>query len=642
MKDHPIVVDIEGYAIESRPKYPPVPTGISIKEFGQPAEYLSWGHVSENNTTFAAAKRRLKEQLKNRDWLMHNASFDCDVIETHLGVKMPEWNRIHDTMWLLFLHNPNLKNLGLKPSSEEILGWPSDEQDAVADYLCSTQPVDGVRISRGKQSATYYMKYIPWCPGDIIGSYARGDVERTEALFEKLHPSIIQRGMSEAYDRERRLMPVLLDMERRGVRVDLDRLCQDVSTYQVAQQKIDEWLRKKLGVNPFFNLDSDAFVEALLSAGLADQALLGVTESGKIATNKDAIARGVTDKQVAAVLQYRAQLHTCLDTFLVTWLKMAEESNGLIYTTWNQVRGEGRGARTGRLSSSPNFQNIPKSFNPLFAHEKKGLPPSPIRGLPPLPKIRSYVIPYEKDHVLIDRDWNQQELRIMAHFGDGALLERYKENIWLDMHDTVKEDLLRMANMDVPRDSVKTVNFGIIYGMGVGELARRTDQTEADARALKKTIVNLYPEIGDLYSTTRALARANEPLWTWGGRENYCEPPTRDKKTGALIDWSYKMVNTMVQGSAGDAIKESMIRLQDAAPKDHHILLQVHDQICSSVPRDQIVKGHRIMREAMESLQFDVPMLSEGKWSATNWAELQPFDKRGIQVAVGLPEQRGK
>jgi DNA polymerase I-like protein with 3'-5' exonuclease and polymerase domains len=358
---------------------------------------------------------------------------------------------------------------------------------------------------------------------------------------------------------------------------------------------------------------------------------MGVTESGKIATNKQALAAGVTDKQLAAVLQYRAQLHTSVDTSLTTWLGMAEASGGFIYSNWNQVKGEGRGARTGRLSSSPNFQNIPKSWKPLFSHEKKGLPQAPFRNLPPLPLCRSYIIPYRDDHVLIGRDFSQHELRILAHFGDGELLARYRADQWIDMHDTVKDDLLRLAGREITRDTAKTLNFSLLYGMGIGEMARRLILTVDDAKMLKKAVLDLYPELEDLYKTTRALARSDEPIVTWGGREAFCEVPTKDK-TGKFIDWSYKLPNYLIQGSASDAAKEAIIRYADAAPKEHFLLLTVHDEILASVPRCDIVCGHDTMRSCMESLEFDVPNLTEGKFSATNWAALTPYDKRGVTL----------
>lgn len=631
---YPTTIDFETRAIESRPTYPPEPIGVSIKLWGRPSHYYAWGHKTNNNCTKAQAVKALKAAVKGGPTLYHHAKFDTDVMETKMGIPMPRWQDTHDTTFLLFLHDPNMKNIGLKPSAEEILGWPSDEKDMLGDWLCANQPVPGVKISKGPKSDSYFMKFLEWAPGDLTGTYAAGDTDRTEALFEKLYESIIARGMSEAYDRERRLMPVLLAMEKRGVRVDLPKLRSDVALYQGVQKKIDEWLIDRFSLSRFFNLDSKEFVEVLIAAGVADRDLLGVTVSGQTATNKLAIAAGVADKQIGALLQYRAQLHTCLAVFLTPWLAMAEASEGFIFTTWNQVRGDNKGARTGRLSSSPNFQNLPRSFKPLFQHEKKGLPKTPIKALPPLPLCRSYIIPYRDDHILIDRDWSQNEIRILAHFGDGALLAKYLENVWMDVHEMVRLDLKATFGKDVERTAVKTLNFALLYGMGIGTLAERLGVTVDEAKKLKKSVLALYPEVDDLYKTMRQLAKEEQPLVTWGGREAYCEPPTKDKKTGKLIDWSYKMPNVLIQGSAGDGAKESAIRYADTAPADHLLLLTVHDEYLVSVPRCDLKRGHDILRAAMEGLDFDIPMLSEGKWGV-NWAELKTYDKAGVVVDHG-------
>lgn len=635
----PLVLDFETHAIQSRPAYPPEPIGVSLKEFGQPAEYLAWGHKTGNNTTKEKALKHLKKVTKGRDVLCHNYAFDIEVLEKHCDIAIPHWSRSHDTMWVLFLYDPNMKSLGLKQSAEEILGWPADERDAVREWLLENQPVPGVKISRGPKNEHYYMKYLSWAPGDLVGKYANGDVERTEAIFEKLHSNIIARGMGAAYDRERRLFPVLNAMEKRGVRVDLSRLRQDVSDYSEIQVKIDAWLRQKLGRDEFFNLDSDAFVDALVEAGLADVTLMGLTKTGKISTNKEAIANGVTDKQTAAVAQYRAQLHTALDTFMRTWLKMAEASGGFIYTTWNQVRGSGKGARTGRLSSTPPFMNIPKIFSPIFSHEEEGLPVSPIENLRPLPMMRSYVIPYRDDHVLIDRDYAQCEPRILAHFGDSSLMESYTSDPWMDVYNLMRADLSKALGLDVSRQAMKTLLLALIYGMGAPELARRLGVSLEEARRWKAAVFRVFPEVSEIYQVTRAMARKNEPVVTTGGRENYCEPPGKNKTTGAAIDWSYRLPNTMIQGSAADEVKEAMIRYAEAAPEDHLMLIQIHDQLLVSVPKDQIVIGHDILRYAMQSIGLDVPLLSEGKWSPDNWASLRPFDEKGVMVAENLPEQ---
>lgn len=412
----PVVIDFETLGIESRPKYPPIPVGVSIKYPGKKAKYWAFGHPSGNNCSFGEAKTELAKAWAHKDGVLcQNAKFDVDVAECHFDFKPLPWDKVHDTLFLLFLDDPHQIELGLKPSAERLLGLPPEEQDAVGEWLIANQPVPGVRISRSKQSDHYFGRYIFLAPGDLVGKYANGDVERTEAIFNLLWQKTADREMLVAYNRERKLAPILLRMERRGVPVDHRRLRADVDNYNEWRAKIDAWIIKTIKAPADINLDSgQQLIDAMVGAKKVDVDLVPRTPTGKFQTNKEALLLGVTDKVLLAVLKYRTQLKTCLGTFMEPWLATADASGGLIYTTWNQTKstesGGAVGTRTGRLSSTPNFQNIPKEFNPIFAHDEtdpvkaKKLPKCPFKDLPPLPLVRSYVVPF-KGHVFVDRDY---------------------------------------------------------------------------------------------------------------------------------------------------------------------------------------------------------------------------------------------
>jgi DNA polymerase I-like protein with 3'-5' exonuclease and polymerase domains len=138
-----------------------------------------------------------------------------------------------------------------------------------------------------------------------------------------------------------------------------------------------------------------------------------------------------------------------------------------------------------------------------------------------------------------------------------------------------------------------------------------------------------------MYSDMRARARAGIPIRTWGGREYYCEKPKL--VDGRVREFDYKLVNILVQGSAADCTKEAIIRF-DAACKNlgrqerWFTLLNVHDQITVSAPVGEMAEAMEVLRVAMESVEFDVKILSEGAVSTTNWAELKDYDKKGILV----------
>lgn len=637
MAEKIITIDFETKKIMPRPDYPPRPVGVSIKEGSKPSVYYAWGHPTENNCDFAKACRILQDLWKSAlagKWrlLFHNAKFDIDVAETFCGCPRLPWDCYHDTLFLLFLDDPHAESLSLKPSAARLLGMPPEEQDAVMDWLLANFTIDGKKPGVGPNGQYYWAAYISEAPGGLVGKYARGDVDRTYKLFQLLWKSIVARGMKEPYDRERRLLPHLIDNERQGARVDTSKLEADIGAYEVALKKLEDgFLKKKLGD---INFDSDAeLAKAMLEKGLLAEDRLLLTPGGKYSMNKESVGRAVVDPAWSGLLAYRAQLNTCLRTFMKNWHGMAVRSNGLIFTSWNQVRatadGGTVGARTGRLSSSPNFQNIPKPMEAELKKLKK------LCGifLPQLPAVRSYIVPYQKGWVLIDRDYSQQELRILAHFEDGILSKAYADDPWLDMHEYVRTLLEEQYGKDYGRGPVKTTNFGLIYGMGYDLLAAKAGVDKETAKDIKQSILRLFPGLGAMNRDMKARAVEDRPIRTWGGREYYCEPPKmmKNKRTGKMEmrTFDYKLINVLVQGSAGDCTKEAWIRMADGKPKDMPLYFTVHDEFMASCPKGKMKKYMEYMREKMESVEFDVPMLSDGKWSPENWAACKTYDKKG-------------
>ena len=625
----PSTVDFETHAIADRPHYPPVPAGVSVKHWGKPPRYYAWGHLTDNNSTWAEARAAVAAAYRNTDGVcFHHGKFDLDVAETHLGLAPPPWDRCHDTMFLAYLDDPHQRDLGLKPQAVRVLGEPPEERDAVIEWLVTHQPVPGIKISRSKQSPHYAMKYLPWAPGGLVGTYANSDTTRTEGLFKALwKKTVVEREMAEPYDRERRLQPLLLAAERRGLAVPMDRLEADVASYGQVLTNLDRWLFKRLGTE--LNLDSgDQLIEHLLRGGLADESLVGLTAKGKLRSDKETLQGAVTDPQLGAALAYRAGLVTCLRTYLVNWWEMAQASGGTIHTNFHQTRGDDGGTRTGRLSCTW-FMNMPKVFEPLFkdsGHPRH--PAAPLKGLPLLPRCRSYIVP-RKGYIFIDRDYSQQEPRILAHFDGKLLLNAYVADPWIDFHDYAKAELEKMG-LFYERKPVKNTNLGLIYGMGVPKLAAKNGMTVGDAGTLKAAVLQLYPGLADMYKEMKRRARVGEPIRTWGGREYYCEAPRVVE--GRLRTYDYKLVNLLIQGSGADCTKEAILAYHELKHPDDHYLLPVHDQNLAEVPAGRRDDGMARLKQAMESVKFEVPMLSEGDWSATSWADLEPYDKKGKRV----------
>lgn len=668
---NPTTVDFETHGIEGRPDYPPVPVGVSIKKWGKRAHYYAWGHLSgEHTCDQATAVRALKEAYATPDGvLFQNAKFDVDVANHHLGLPILPWQKIHDSMFLIYLEDPRRTTFSLKPSAEHFLDMPPEEQDAVKAWILDKDNKKWIESHLGLDAndkqitvkPSEFGKYICYAPASVVGPYANGDTDRTEKLFRKLWASIVKRGMKDAYDRERRLMPHLLQSERQGIRLDVKRLSKDVDDYTKVLESIDALIRKKCR-SQRLNVDSNAdLADAMIAAGLADEGLMGYTKTGKVSTNKDAIREGVTDPEMKALMSYRGPLTTCMKTFMMPWLATASRSDGLLFTNWNQVKqGDGKnrvGTSTGRLSSTPNFQNIPKEFAQLVKLlQFLTLRPNPkprevqaskvklaalekklrlAKGLPPLPLCRSYVVPYTPDHVLLDRDYSQQELRLLGYYEGGPLYDSYMEDVWLDVHDKTRILILEIVGMEYERTPVKNTNFGIIYGQGASSLAVKNNISIEESKQLYKAILEVFPGIGELQEDMKDRAKHDEPIRTWGGREYFCEPDQYIEKFKRVMSFDYKLLNLLIQGGAADATKEAAIRYCDAKPADDYFMLNVHDQFTSSAPKTRMHQSMLLMRDCMESLEIEIPLKTEGKWSDKNWASLVDYDKAGVTVYKG-------
>jgi DNA polymerase I-like protein with 3'-5' exonuclease and polymerase domains len=638
----PVTIDFETASIQGRPAYPPVPVGVSIDyNDGRQPKYYGWGHPSGNNCTLEYAKSKLWEVWNDPDKLLlfHHAKFDVDVAVTHMGCNMPHWSRIHDTLYLIFLADPYASSFSLKPSSERLLKMKSVEQDSVRQWLIANKIV--------KKSDKHWGAHIAKAPCRLVGQYAKGDVVRARKLFNMLYPFVSKRGMMEAYDRERELMPILLENERQGIRVDLNLLRADVEKYKKALKRAELAISKILGQKERIDFNKKKVLGDILFKKKAIRNWT-LTKTGRRSTAKNALTKEqYKDPKLFLAISYRNKLNTCLSTFMEPWLRTAEKlvfgtsmyserypllheltgkPIGRIFTNWNQVRQSNSGdnlagARTGRMSTNPNFQNIPKSFydkGDNYEHPKF------IRGLPELPLCRKYILP-DNGHVFGHRDYNQQEFRILSHFEGDVLQKEYLSAPKFDLHNFVQRRIQEVTGTHYQRRHVKTLNFGMLYGMGVARLAKTLGCTVEEARALKDAQRKAIPGLKAIEYELKGIARRGEVMGTWGGREYPCEP---DKEIGYENDGTpilrkqdYKLLNYLIQGSAADCTKQAVINYSKI--RQHgRFLVTVHDEINISVPRKHLRSEMKLLQQAMESVKFNVPMLTDGK-SGKNWAELK-------------------
>lgn len=609
------VIDFETKAIDDRPRFPPEPVGVSIRKAGsRKGKYYAWNHPTGNNCTYAEGRKALQQvwEDSHTPLLFHNAKFDYAVATEKMGLPTLPWERIHDTLFLLFLFDPH-SGLSLKPASEKHLGLPPEEQDAVQDWLIEQKIV--------RRDNKRWGAHICDAPGDLVGKYADGDTDRTLRLFRHFYPMLAKTGMGEAYDVERELMLHLLRAEQEGVRVDVDRLRQDVVAYRKAFDRVEGWMRKELGEPELDFAKKGQLADALDKAGIFTDWVL--TKTGKRSTSKENMTfERFNDKKFARALNYRNRLQTSLSTFLEPWLGYAEESGGRIHTNWNQVKeyhagGGAAGVRSGRISSSrPNLANIPLEFDDAEF-------PRHLRGLPHLPYMRSYILPNEGE-VFLSRDYSQQELRILAHFIEGPFQQAYLRDPRMDAHVWVQRQIEAATGRAMDRSRVKTLNFADLYGMGAKLLAERMGVDLHTARRLRQTKRQMMAGLEEMERELKTMGKAGEPIVTWGGRLYYVEEARFSPEYGRWMSFEYKLPNYLIQGSAADCTKRALNRYF-ATRKDSSFLVQVYDEINISAPPGAVKKEMEILREAMESVEFDVPMLSEGE-QGPNWHELVPYE----------------
>lgn len=626
-----ITIDFETKAIGPRPnRYPPEPVGVSIKWGSQPSHYYAWGHLSGgNNCSFEQAFTALeKAWMSGEPLLFHHAKFDVAVANECLGLPVPPWELIHDTMFLIFLLDPHARTTGLKPLAADMLGMPLEEQDAVHDWIMARKAQieqhTGEKVTKKNAGA-----FIWIAPGDLVGTYANGDTDRTFGLFQHMRPLVERYGMDEAYDRERQLMPILMENERLGLRIDRERLERDVAKFQAAFESV-EWSMRTFLNAPDLNFDADRDVaQVLLDRGIVPEENWALTKgradgSGKqLSMSKDNLHpdlfTGPGGQQVASALGYRNRLATCLKMFMQPWLEQSA-ARGTIHTNWHQTRGaEQGGTRTGRPSTSdPNLLNLSKKWE----GRDDGYQHPAFLALPELPLVREYVLA-DDGHTFTHRDFSGQELRIFGHFEKGDLHAQYQRDPGTDVHAFVAADLTRVSGRDFIADDkrtrVKTLNFQSIYGGGVPALQKKLRCSLVEAKELKQLHDQALPGRKILADEIKRVVRSGLPISTLGGRLYFPEEPGPDGRSK-----EYKLTNYLIQGSAADLTKQAIIDWHvfnlSLMPDDRaRFLITVYDEINISAPTQHKMRHMLALREVMNvpRLGMTVPMLSDGKWGAS-------------------------
>jgi DNA polymerase I len=304
---------------------------------------------------------------------------------------------------------------------------------------------------------------------------------------------------------------------------------------------------------------------------------------------------------VAKMLDYR-QLAKLKSTYVDALPQLVNPRTGRVHTSYNQTV-----AATGRLSSSdPNLQNIP-------ARTELGR------------EIRKAFIAETDDRCLLSADYSQIELRILAHLSqDATLIESFR--LGEDVHRRTASKIFGIPPEEVTsvqRARAKTINFGVIYGMGPMRLAREIDISLEEAKRFIEVYFATYPGVHQYTVESVHKARERGYATTLMGRRRYL-PELFSDNQGMRVAAEYMAVNTPVQGSSADIIKLAMINIHTRLRREQltaQMLLQVHDELVFEVPLAELdVVKPLVVEEMEQAVQLDVPIKAD-VGAGRNWFE---------------------
>ena len=602
----PIFLDFESEAIAPRPDYPPKPVGLAVLDRTNQFEtkYWSFGHSVENNCTFQDVRQLLVRIWETgRSICFHNSMFDSCIIHEKYGLPYLPAERVHDTLILAFLHDPFARSLSLKELCKDWMGILPSERDELFEWLVANVPE---AAKKPKQAGAY----IARGPGGLVGKYALADVYLTAQLYD--FTAKVRETMPEAYLREMKLLPVLLKNSRLGVRVDRDGLNGALNKALTDTAMCDQWLNEYFD-NTEINYNSGAqLVKAIFAKGVNDSTKQWpASDKGTPLSDKETIKDFVTDPTLSSVLRHRDLLVKLTGTYIEPWLAQSA-SSGRIYTEWNPVRGEAGGTRTGRLSAKPTLQTMP-------TRGPKTPLPEVLQSLT-IPMVRKFILP-DEGHVMVAADFQAQELRLFAHFENGKLAEVYRKDPNADLHTFAANLMGEKAGRIIPRDYAKTLSFGILYGAGPKKIAEMLHISYEEAKQLidlykSEVALGLGPINDDLF--TRYKARA--PFSTIGGRLIKGEPAK--VINGRLMNFAFKSLNMLIQGSGADMTKQAMIDFDNCC-EGSRLLMSLHDELIITSEVDVAEReGKKLEACMINSFKLDVPMVAEYKTGA-NFSEVK-------------------
>jgi len=538
----------------------------------------------------------LNEMLSGEgEKIAHNATYDFGWLEAE-GVK---WNgRIIDTMIAAPLINENKYSYSLNAVSKEYLAESKNEF-----LLNETAAQWGVN----PKSEMFKI------PSQYVGEYAEQDAVLCLKLWDRLKPEIAQQDLQTVFDLETDLIPILMKMRKKGVRVDLENLKKAEKSFIKKENELMKFIFGETG------LKCDIWAARSI-ATVFDQCKIDYpkTDKGNPSFTKSFLE--FHPHPIPKAIVQARNFNKARTTFLHTIERY--QHNGRIHANVNQLRTENGGTLTGRFSySNPNLQQIPAKDD-AESDVKIG---SLVRGL---------FLP-EEGEKWGSFDYSQQEPRLVSHYAnivklEGAekIVKAYNEDKETDFHTIMAE----IGN--IPRKSAKTINLGLFYGMGVGKLSDQLGIDPEEGKSLIKQYNERVPFVRQLADAVSEHAQKKGAVKTFLGRRCRFElwepkafgsyrayPLDRAKEeygeyTPLKRSGTYKALNRLIQGSAADQTKKAMI---DLDKEGINPMIQIHDELAISLNGDPEVEKKVI--DIMENtIEMSVPSKVDVA-IGNNWGE---------------------
>ena len=508
-----------------------------------------------------------------------NIKYDMIVLQNY-GVQVK--GKLFDTMLAHYVLQPELRH----------------NMDYLAEIYLQYQTIhiDELIGARGKNQ-----KNMRDLPAEDVYRYACEDADVTLKLKNVLEKELKEQSAEHLfYEIEMPLVPVLVNIESNGVRIDTEALRQSSEHFTLRLQEIEKEIYALAG-GETFNIASPKQVGEVLFDRLKIVDKAKKTKTGQYVTSEE-VLESLRSKHaiIGKILEYRG-LKKLLSTYIDALPQLINPRTGRIHTSFNQAV-----TATGRLSSSnPNLQNIP-------IRDEDGK------------EIRKAFIP-DDGCEFFSADYSQIELRIMAHLSqDKNMIDAFLSGY--DIHAATAAKIYKVDINDVTADmrrKAKTANFGIIYGISVFGLAERMNVPRQEAKELIDGYFETYPQVKEFMDRSIQVARENGYVETIFHRKRFL--PDINSRNAVVRGYAERnAINAPIQGSAADIIKVAMSlicqRLQSNNLKAK-MILQVHDELNFSVPEAEKEIIQKIVIEEMErAYRMLVPLKADCGWGK-NWLE---------------------